>query len=111
VTNGTLLFEVRPAGGDGWVTLGILIPEDPEGSISSMTGDGGRDILLFRCEGVRSVVSRSVGGLDFTDGPDRIVVPLGGREILADLGAGQSYERDVTSDALREYRARWTHRG
>jgi hypothetical protein len=32
-------------------------------------------------------------------------------EVLAELGPGESYERDIVSDALREYRARWTHRG
>jgi hypothetical protein len=107
---GTLLFEVRPAGGDNWIRLGTLTPETPEGSVTSMTGDGGRDILLFRCDGARSVVSRSAGGFDFTVGQDRIVVPVDRRETLAELATGQSYERDVTSDAGREYRARWTHR-
>ena len=108
---GTLLYEVRFAGGDSWVKLGALTPGAPEGSITSMTEDGGRDILLFRCDGARSVISRSVGGLDFEAGPDRVVVPVEGREILAELAVGQSYERDVTSDAGREYRARWTHCG
>jgi hypothetical protein len=108
MTNGTLLFKVWRDGDDcGWVTVGALTPESPEGSITDITG-GRRDVLLFRCDGDRSVVSRSAGGFDLEVGPDRVVVPIE-LEILADLGDGQSYERDVTSDAGREYRARWTH--
>jgi hypothetical protein len=110
--NGTLLFEIRHAdGGDNWITLGTLTPEDRDGSITDITG-GGRDILLFRCDGGRSVLIRLVGALDVTAGPVRaVLLPPEGREILAVLGDGQSYERDVTSDALTEYRARWTHHG
>jgi hypothetical protein len=113
--NGTLLFKIWHDNGEdgagGWVTVGSLTPTDREGSITDITEDGNRDILLFRCDGARSVISRSADALDFTVGPDRVVLPVMGREILAELGVGQSYERDVTSDAGREYRARWTHRG
>jgi hypothetical protein len=107
---GTLLFEIRKGAGD-WVTLGAMAPGEPEGSVTDVTG-GGRDILLFRCDGARSVVSRLAGAIDFDIGPGTRVVmlPDGGREILAELAAGQSYERDVISDARREYRARWSHR-
>lgn len=106
---GILVYEIALPGDSNWTTLGTLTPDTPEGSITDMT-DGGRDILLFRCAGDKSVVTRSVGGIDVEAGPDRVVLPLKGREILAELGDGQSYERDVTSGTLREYRARWTHR-
>lgn len=106
---GILLFQIWPPDGTGWATLDRLTPASPEGSITSMTGDGGRDVLLFRCEGERSVIWRSAGGVDFEDGPNRVVMPLKGREMLAELYDGQSHELDITSDALREYRARWTH--
>jgi hypothetical protein len=107
---GTLLYEIRVAGASDWTTIGSLGPVDREGSITDMTG-GRRDVLLFRCEGGRSVISRSAAGIDFESGPDRVVLPLDGRrQTLAVLGDGQAYERDVISDAGREYRARWTHR-
>jgi hypothetical protein len=107
---GTLLYEVRPPGTGKWITLGTLSPAADAGSITDMAG-GRRDILLFRCEGERSVISRSAGGIDFDAGETRAVAPLEGLETLAELGDGQVYERDVVSDSGREYRARWTHRG
>lgn len=106
---GTLLYEIQLPGKSDWTTLGTLTPGMPEGSITDMAEGGDRDILLFRCDGARSVVSRSVGGVDVEAGPVREVRSLG-REVLAVLGDGKSYERDVTSDTLRRYRARWTHR-
>jgi len=108
---GVLLFEIqRNADGD-WKTLGILTPETLEGSVTDMTG-GIRDILLFRCDGARSVVSRLAGASDITAGPVRAVkIPAAGLETLAELGDGQSYEREVISDNLTGYRARWTHHG
>jgi hypothetical protein len=108
---GTLLYEVRLSAGSDWVTLGTLTPGAQPGSITDVTEDGDRHILLFRCFGDRSMIARSAGGTDFEAGPDRVVMPNGGLEVLAELGDGQCYERDITSDALREYRARWTHRG
>jgi hypothetical protein len=108
---GTLLYEVRLSAGSDWVTLGTLTPGEQPGSITDMTEDGDRTVLLFRCEGDRSVIVRSADGADFEAGPDRVVMPSRGLEVLAELGDGQCYERDITSDALREYRARWTHRG
>jgi hypothetical protein len=108
---GVLLFEVRMAAGGDWVTLGTLTPETLEGSVTDITG-GGRDILLFRCDGARSVVSRLADPPAFDAGPLRAVrLPITGREILADLGDGHSYELDVISEKRRGYRARWTHRG
>jgi hypothetical protein len=108
---GILLFEVGPRGGGTWATLDTLDPATPEGSITDITGDGRRDVILFRCEGSRSVISRSVAGIDYRDdgGKKRVVVPLGGVDVLAELSDGQSYERDITSDAGLGYRARWTH--
>jgi hypothetical protein len=106
-----LTMKAWVPGAGEWITVGTLAEGDPEGSITDITGDGGRDVLLFRCEGARSVISRSAGGFDFEVGPKlRAVAPLAGREVLAELGDGESYERDVTSaDTLREYTARWTH--
>lgn len=106
---GTLLYEIRPSGAKDWLTLGTLTPGDQEGSITDIT-DGRRNVLLFRCEGERSIVSRSVGGTDWEVGAERVVVPLAGRERVAVLADGQSYERQLLSDAGLEYRARWTHR-
>jgi hypothetical protein len=107
---GILLFQVWPPDGTGWATLDTLTPASPEGSITSMTGDGGRDVLLFRCEGARSVIWRSAGGVDFEDGPNRVVMPLKGREMLAELHDGGVYEQDVRTDRGIACRARWTHR-
>ena len=111
--SGTLRFEALLPGGSGWAPVGpLLLAGDDEGSITDIAEAGARHIILFRCDGARSVISRSAGGIDFEAGPHRVVGLLGGREILADLGDGESYERDVTSADLRvAYRARWTHRG
>lgn len=107
---GTLLCEVQLPGESGWVTLAALTPEMPEGSITD-TAQGGRDIIMFRCEGDRSVISRSADGIDFEAGQLRaVLLPIEGRETLAELSGGQVYERDVRSDQGIAYRARWTHR-
>jgi hypothetical protein len=107
---GTLLYEIQPPGAGAWTTAGTLSAADREGSITDTTGPGARDIILFRCDGDRSVVCRSAGGIDFEAGPVRAVLPLEGRETLAELRDGQVYERDVRSDRGIAYRARWTHR-
>lgn len=106
---GTLLYEIQPPGQAGWQTLGVLRAADREGSITD-TRPGSREIILFRCEGNRSVISRSAGGVDYEAGEARTVLPLQGRVTLAELNDGDFYERDVTSDRGIAYRARWTHR-
>ena len=112
---GTLLFKMwhdtgDDDGGSGWVTLGELTPESQPGSVTDSAEGGSRRIIVFRCDGDRSVISCSAAGFDFEDGPDRVVIPAGGLEVLAELRDGQSHELDVTSESGREYRARWTHR-
>lgn len=106
---GTLLYEIQPPGSSAWRTLGVLRAAGRAGSITD-TRPGSREIISFRCEGNRSVISRSAGGIDFEAGPLRALVPLKGSETLAELGDGQVYERDVISDRGIAYRARWTHR-
>jgi hypothetical protein len=108
---GTLLLEVRPPGASEWKTASVLGPADQEGSISDTRPDGVRDVILFRCEGGKSVISRSGGGIDFEEASQaRVVLPFAGRETLAELGAGEVYERDVRTDRGTCCRARWTHR-
>jgi hypothetical protein len=108
---GTLLYEIQPPGSSAWQTLGVLRAADRAGSITDTTEPGSREIISFRCEGHRSVISRSAGGIDFEAGPVRVLVPLKGSVTLAELGDGQVYEQDVRSDKGIAYRARWTHRG
>lgn len=105
----TLILEVS-AGGSGWRRAAALNPGDPEGSISDNRG-GGRDVLMFRCEPGRSVIRRSSAGVDFEDGPDRVVLPLAGFEELASLGPGESFERDVITGRGISCRVRWRHVG
>jgi hypothetical protein len=107
---GTLLLEILPSGERDWTTVGVLRAADRAGSITDTAGPGAREIISFRCEGDRSVISRSAGGIDFEVGPLRALLPLGGHVTLAELGDGEAYERDVTSDRGIAYRARWTHR-
>jgi hypothetical protein len=105
---GTLLVEIQLPGQD-WQPGVALAPQDGEGSISDICGPDARHIILFRCQGETSVVARSTGGMDFTEGLSRYVLAEG-RELLAELADGQSYEQEVTSDSGVPYRARWTHR-
>lgn len=107
---GTLLLEVRPPGAGEWKTASVLGPADREGSISDTRQDGVRDVILFRCEGGKSVISRAGGGIGFEAGQVRSVLPFAGRETLAELAAGEVYEQDVRTDQGTCCRARWTHR-
>ncbi len=111
---GTLIFEVRPNPGGAWLPIAELGPHDREGSISD-NQPGGRDVILFRCDGHRSVIHRSAAGADFdlgslTGRPIRAVIPSGGLDLIAELTDGQWHEMDVRTDRGISRRVRWTHR-
>lgn len=102
-----LLVEVATA--EGWLPASVLFPGDPEASMSS-NHPRGRDIILFRCEQDRSVISRSTGGADWETGggTGRAIASLGIAE-LAVLGPGESFELTATSDRGHTHTVRWTH--
>lgn len=97
------------ASGSEWKRAGVLNPGDLPGSLSDCH-DGVRDLIVFRCEGTRSVISLSMGGADFEFGDERAIVTDGLKE-LASLGPGESFERNVTTDRGLSCRVRWTHAG
>lgn len=101
-----LILEVS-AGGSGWKRAAVLNPGDREGSVSDCR-DGHRDVILFRCDGDRSIIRASATGMDFEAGDERTVVTLGTAELAA-LTAGESFARYVTTDRGMSCQIRWRH--
>lgn len=92
----------------GWVPVGPVIREgDQPGSVSNKTADG-RELILFICQGNRSLVIRSRNGFDIEKGADQEVFSQG-FERLAALAAGESYEMPVTLPHGLSVDIRWTH--
>ena len=107
---GCLLLEMRPTPDRDWMYIAELGPRDQEGSLSDNHAEG-RDVILFACQDVRSVIHRSASGMDFeaSGGTVRLVIPASDCDLLAELTDGQSYERDIVTDRGLAVRARWTH--
>jgi len=104
-------LRVEMYAGGKWSEAGLLKPGDQPGSLSdSSIGEtpARRDVLIFRCLGDRSRVTRSAGGVDLCTGPDRHVATVA-EEMLADLQPGQSFEKTVWLDSGRSFLVRWTH--
>jgi hypothetical protein len=91
----------------GWVTAVTTRPGDIPGTLSSNEIQG-REILFAIFEGDLVQIFRSTGGLDWKvdDGRMRHVV-MEGRELVATLKKGESYERWVRPDGLPMVRMRW----
>ena len=118
-----LVVEMRPLRGNPedttepepeWVPVGTLNPGDAIGSIAIRNAFNGRDIILFGFTGLRAAVLRSAGGLDYeADGGIGRVIDTAGVEVLAALGPGESYERNITLDRAPQtrFRVRWTRTG
>jgi hypothetical protein len=105
-----LLYEACLPGGDEWTPVAVVSSVDRGGSLSDIS-QGYSDLVLFRCYGSHSVVSRSVGGVDYAleDGGVTGFLPLGGLAELARLRRGASFEMRLVSDRGVAYGARWTH--
>ncbi len=104
-------MEVRAQDGP-WRPVAALTRDSQPGSISNNLPSrlgGGRDVIMFRCEGGHSVISRSSAGADYEAGPDRVLLTAGDVE-LARLHTGESYEMAVTTDRGVSCTVRWTHR-
>jgi hypothetical protein len=107
----TVGLRVEMYAKDEWREVGRLESGDKPGSMSD--NDVGeiparREVLIFRCLGDRSVITRSVAGADACIGPNRSVVAVA-EEILADLQPGQSFEKTVQTDNGFSFLVRWTH--
>jgi hypothetical protein len=105
-------LRVEIYAGGTWHEAGLVRPGDQPGSMSdNCLGEvpPRRDVLMFRCLGVEgSVVTRSITSADWCTGKDRVVAAAG-EELLARLGAGESFERTVWLDSGRSFLVRWTH--
>jgi hypothetical protein len=95
--------------GRRWRHLTALTAESAEGSISAARPSGTRDMILFRCDGDRSVIRRSTGGYDWEDGLTTVIVPVGGFEEVTVLTAGECYELTASTGRGVPYTVRWRH--
>lgn len=93
---------------DEWAEVGVLTADDREASMSNVAS-GHRELILFRCEGTHSVISRSKAGVDYETGPMRAMVTTGVEEI-ARLEPGEVHETTIQTDRMVEpMKLRFTH--
>jgi hypothetical protein len=101
-----LHLEIRQS--DAWVPVGpVLRPGDLVGSVSDNTG-GRREVYAFECLDECSIVRRSTGGVDASDSAARLIV-TDGWEVVARLGPGESWGREILTDNGARCRIRLRH--
>ena len=105
-----LNIEVYNPNGE-WVSIGRIRFGDNKGSMSHNKPNGDREIYTFECanDDSKSVIYRSILGIDAEVGSSRVVNSLG-EEIVRELIKGDSYELAVKTDRTPELtRVRFTH--
>lgn len=97
-----LYVEIRKPG--AWIQVGAPLTEgDAPGSISHHAPDG-RQIYVFACLGDRSVVRRSIAGLDMEIGMARVISAAGLEDVAVLTPEDPECEIWVSSKRSREPR-------
>lgn len=102
---------VERHGVGGWLPVGVVRPGEQPGSVSDLMS-GGRQMLLFLCDEVGAMVSRSpvIAHEALVPGSD-VVLCAPGLKILAMLREpGDYYEKWVRMDSGFDTLVRWTWR-
>ncbi len=107
----TTRIETYIQSADRWAMVADVAPGSLPGSITNITDDGIREIILFECapDNSQTTIYRSTLGIDTEIGPHRIIDSLQ-RETINDLRVGESHEMNIRTDKGTEPRkVRFTH--